>query len=111
MAGNLGWEKIIQAHSQGDEMNMRETGKRKNKGPNFNVYVGTTFRHEVFRVIEALAASYQLANAQVVRELFLRGLAAYNRDGKLSENRALDADELTSIVTRFTEDPSVEIAA
>jgi len=38
---------------------MKESGKRKNKGPNFNVYVGTTFRHEIFCEIEALAASHK----------------------------------------------------
>ena len=54
---------------------MKEASKRKNKGRTFDVYVGTTFLHEIFCEIEALAASHKLANAQVVRELFLRGLA------------------------------------
>jgi hypothetical protein len=89
------------------EMNMKESGKRKNKGPNFNVYVGATFRHEVFCEIEALAASHKLANAQVVRELFLRGLAAYSRDGRISEN-AVDSE---LAITPFLQEAPVEFAA
>jgi len=86
---------------------MKES-RKKNKGPNFNVYVGTTFRHEVFCEIEALAANYQLANAQVVRELFLRGLAAYNRDGRLNE---AEPEDLTEAATQFSKVAAIEIAA
>ena len=87
------------------EMKMKESSRRKNKGPNFNVYVGTTFRHEIFCRIEALAANHELANAQVVRELFLRGLAAYQRDGKLSETN----DEVSA--PSYLQESAVEIAA
>jgi len=82
---------------------MKETSRRKNKGRTFNVYVGTTFRHEIFCEIEALAASHKLANAQVVRELFLRGLAAYNRDGQITENG--------TAASPFLKEAAVEIAA
>jgi hypothetical protein len=86
---------------------MNESPKRKNKGPNFNVYVGTTFRDEVFCEIEALAASHKLASAQVVRELFLRGLAAYGRDDRLTESAA----DSGLAVTPYMEEAPVEIAA
>ncbi len=43
-----------------------------------------SFPHAVFCEIEALAKEHGLANAQVVRELFFRGLAAYRDDGQLS---------------------------
>ena len=87
---------------------MKEASRRKNKGRAFNVYVGTTFRHEIFCEIEALAASHKLANAQVVRELFLRGLAAYNSDGKITENT--NSNELTAS-TPCLEAAAVDIAA
>jgi len=86
---------------------MKESTKRKNKGPNFNVYVGTTLRYEVFCEMEALASSHKLANAQVVRELFLCGLAAYGRDGRVRES-AVNSD---LAVTPFLEEAEVEIAA
>lgn len=62
---------------------MNERPKRKSKGPDFRVYVATSFPHANFCEIEKLAKEYGLRNAQIVRELFLRGLAAYHNDGKL----------------------------
>lgn len=64
---------------------MRESSRKKSKGPDFRVYVGTSFPNTVFCEIEMLAKEQGLAAAQVVRELFLRGLAAYHRDGSLLE--------------------------
>jgi hypothetical protein len=64
---------------------MSETMRKKNKGPDFRVYVGTSFPNPIFCEIESLAKQHGLAAAQVVRELFMRGLAAYQRDGNLSE--------------------------
>ncbi|PYS20738.1 MAG: hypothetical protein DMF72_19985 [Acidobacteria bacterium] len=73
---------------------MAETLRKKNKGPDFRVYVGTSFPNPIFCEIESLAKQHELAAAQVVRELFMRGLAAYQRDGNLSEVAAT-AESLT----------------
>jgi hypothetical protein len=64
---------------------MPESSRKKSKGSDFRVYVGTSFPNTIFCEIEVLAKEHGLAAAQVVRELFLRGLAAYHRDGKLKE--------------------------
>jgi hypothetical protein len=64
---------------------MYATGQKKTKGAKFRVYIATSFEHQVFCEIEALARNCGLANAQLVRELFLRGLAAYHRDGEIYE--------------------------
>lgn len=85
---------------------MAEPKRKKSKGPDFRVYVGTSFPHRVFSEIERLAEERELAAAQVVRELFLRGLAAYHRDGKLSES----FEDHANLVIPETEE-SVEIAA
>lgn len=82
---------------------MSELKRKKSKGPDFRVYVGTSFPHPIFCEIEKLAKERELAAAQVVRELFLRGLAAFQRDGKLSE----ESNNLT--IEDRTE--TVEIAA
>jgi len=68
--------------------------------------VGTSFPNAVFCEIESLAKQHGLAAAQVVRELFLRGLAAYHRDGNLSE-AVENADRLTIAAP----EQAVEIAA
>ncbi len=83
---------------------MSESSRKKSKGSDFRVYVGTSFPNPVFCEIEGLAKEHGLAAAQVVRELFLRGLAAYHRDGNLNEstNQTLMIPEPTG---------SVEIAA
>lgn len=64
---------------------MPDTGQKKTKGERFRVYIATSFEHPVFCEIESLAKHHGLANAQLVRELFLRGLAAYHRDGEVCE--------------------------
>jgi len=64
---------------------MHTTGQRKTKGERFRVYIATSFEHPVFCEIENLAGHHGLANAQLVRELFMRGLAAYHRDGEIYE--------------------------
>ncbi len=84
---------------------MRESSRKKSKGPDFRVYVGTSFPNTVFCEIELLAKEHDLAAAQVVRDLFLRGLAAYHRDGSLSEA----AHHQVSMMSEQSE--SVEIAA
>ncbi len=63
---------------------MAELKRKKSKGPDFRVYVGTSFPHGIFCEIEKLAVERELAAAQIVRELFMRDLAAYHRDGLLS---------------------------
>jgi hypothetical protein len=85
---------------------MSESTRKKNKGPDFRVYVGTSFPNLVFCEIESLAKEHRLAAAQIVRELFLRGLAAYHRDGNLSEG-APEAEPLAISARGET----VEIAA
>jgi len=85
---------------------MAESNRKKSKGPDFRVYVGTSFPHRVFCEIERLAEERELAAAQVVRELFLRGLAAYQRDGKLSES----FEDNTNLAIPGTAE-AVEIAA
>ena len=90
---------------------MNESGKRKSKGPDFRVYVGTSFPNNVFCEIEALAKNYQTGNAQVVRQLFLRGLAAYHRDGKLGETTVEETNELISTVNQFADEDAANIAA
>lgn len=83
---------------------MSESTRKKNKGPDFRVYVGTSFPNVTFCEIESLAKQHGLAAAQVVRKLFLRGLAAYHRDGHISE--VVD-DHLTI----SAQEEAVEIAA
>lgn len=88
---------------------MNEVRKRKSKGPNFNVYVAVSFPNETFCEIEVLGEQNGLAKAQLVRELFLRGLAAYHRDGRLSE--IAEHDRNVSTVRQFTAEGAVEVAA
>lgn len=70
---------------------MNLTDKRKTKGHNFRVYVATSFPHASFCEIEELAKEHGLGNAQIVRELFFRGLAAYHDDGRLYVEEAVDS--------------------
>jgi hypothetical protein len=88
---------------------MNEVRKRKSKGPNFNVYVAVSFPNETFCEIEVLGEQNGLAKAQLVRELFLRGLAAYHRDGRLSE--IAEHDRSVTTVRQFTAEGAVEVAA
>ena len=85
---------------------MPESSRKKSKGPDFRVYVGTSFPNTIFCEIEALAKENGLAAAQVVRKLFLRGLAAYHRDGNLNE---VATQHQTLMIREQSE--SVEIAA
>lgn len=85
---------------------MSDSSRKKSKGPDFRVYVGTSFPNAVFCEIEMLAKEHRLAAAQVVRQLFLRGLAAYQRDGSLDDNM----QEHESLMMR-EQSESVEIAA
>ena len=88
---------------------MSEARKRKSKGPTFNVYVAVSFPNETFCEIELLGQENGLAKAQLVRELFLRGLAAYRRDGRLSEVNELDRG--LASVSQFADDAAVDVAA
>ncbi len=76
---------------------MSEARKRKSKGPDFNVYVAVSFPNQIFCEIERLGRETGMAKAQLVRGLFLRGVAAYYRDGKLTETTAHDNHQLSSI--------------
>jgi len=84
---------------------MSESTRKKNKGPDFRVYVGTSFPNGIFCEIEVLAKEHRLAAAQIVRELFLRGLAAYQRDGRISEG----AQEVEPLIS--AQGDTAEIAA
>ena len=88
---------------------MSESRKRKNKGPNFNVYVAVSFPNEIFCEIELLGRQVGLAKAQLVRELFLRGLAAYHRDGRMSE--LAEHDRSAAIISQFETTDAVDVAA
>ncbi len=88
---------------------MNEVRKRKSKGPNFNVYVAVSFPNETFCEIEVLGEQNGLAKAQLVRELFLRGLAAYHRDGRVSE--MAEHDRSVPAVRQFAAEGAVEVAA
>jgi len=50
-----------------------------------NVHVGTSLRLAVLMELEAIAHEHNLKLAKLVRQLTLRGLAAYRRDGLLDE--------------------------
>lgn len=50
-----------------------------------NVHVGTSLRLDVLMELEAIAREHNLKLARIVRQLTLRGLAAYRRDGLLEE--------------------------
>lgn len=57
----------------------------RRKGGDFNVNLGASLPASVVDEMEFLAQSRGLKKARVLRELALRGLAAYHRDGRLSE--------------------------
>lgn len=80
--------------------------RKKSKGSDFRVYVGTSFPNPIFCEIESLSKQHGFAAAQVVRELFLRGLAAYRRDGRLIEV----AEGSDALATAAQAEP-IEIAA
>jgi hypothetical protein len=86
---------------------MSEARKRKSKGPNFNVYVAVSFPNETFCEIELLSQQTGLAKAQLVREMFLRGLAAYHRDGKVREAPDCSLAGLAD----FVQEGAVDVAA
>ena len=62
-----------------------ETIKRESKGSTYKVNVGMTIEIRIFEELEELAIRKGLKKAHLLRAFFLRGLAAYRRDGKLSE--------------------------
>jgi|GEM_PF-3613551 len=88
---------------------MSEVRKRKSKGPTFNVYVAVSFPNETFCEIEHLGQENGLAKAQLVRELFMRGLAAYHRDGKVTEGAAHDRD--VASISQFATEGAIDVAA
>lgn len=58
--------------------------KRKYRGGDFGVAVGTSVPSTAFNEIEALARTLGTTKSGVARLLLLRGLAEYQRDGKLT---------------------------
>jgi hypothetical protein len=55
------------------------------QGKHINVHVGTSLRLDVLMELETIARERNLKLAKIVRQLALRGLAAYRRDGLLDE--------------------------
>lgn len=77
---------------------MNEFGRRKFRGKCFTVNVGTTLPELIFCEVEEFAKRHGITNARVIRELSLRGLAPYHRDGKLgafAEDSNGSAESLT----------------
>lgn len=68
------------------------TERRKYRGPEFGVNIGTSVSPKTFDRIENLTNEYGLKKAEIVRRLILRGLAEYDRDGQLSSAAAMSAD-------------------
>lgn len=72
-------------------MSVRELELEKSKcapqgeTKHINVHVGTSLRLDVLMELETLAREHNLKLAKIVRQLTLRGLAAYRRDGLLEE--------------------------
>ncbi len=70
---------------------------RKNKGSAHRIYVATSFLSDIFGEIERLSNDSGLGKAQVVRALFIRGLAAYYRDGQMSHAQDTKLVESTNL--------------
>jgi hypothetical protein len=51
----------------------------------WNVNIGTSVPYLVFEKLESIVAEENAARAVVIRKLLLRGIAAYELDGKLDE--------------------------
>jgi len=63
----------------------RSTCTQRGETKHINVHVGTSLRLDVLMELEAIARERNLKLARIVRQLTLRGLAAYRRDGLLDE--------------------------
>lgn len=72
---------------------MKTEEKRKYRGPDFGVNVGASVSPATFSEIEGLAKAFGTTKSRVVRELLVRGLAEYHRDGKLIAQRTMPPDE------------------
>lgn len=70
---------------------------RKNKWSEHRVYVGTSVPNSIFGEIERLAKEANLGKAQIARALFIRGLAAYYRDGQMSHEHDTKLVETTNL--------------
>lgn len=64
---------------------METRNKKRSKGESWSVNVATSIEPKVFEVLEEVAARNGLTKSHILRAFFLRGMAAYNRDGKLNE--------------------------
>lgn len=67
--------------------------KRKYRGAEFGVNIGTSVAPQTFYEIESLASEFRITKAEVVRRLVLRGLAEYHRDGRLPRGMEVRVDE------------------
>lgn len=58
---------------------------RRTPRANYTVNIGASLPAPVVDEIESLAHRYGMKKARILRELALRGLADYHRDGRLGE--------------------------
>jgi hypothetical protein len=70
---------------------------RKSKWSEHRVYLGTSVPNSIFGEIERLAKECNLGKAQIARALCIRGLAAYYRDGQLSQEHDTKLVETTNL--------------
>lgn len=75
---------------------MKTSEKRKYSGGDFGVAVGTSVPSTAFNEIEALARTLGTTKSGVARLLLLRGLAEYQRDGKLTATAVMPFSDVAS---------------
>lgn len=71
------------------------TERRKYRGAEFGVNIGTSVSPKTFYQIENLTKEFGVKKAEIVRRLILRGLAEYYRDGQLPASAAVSVDAIT----------------
>lgn len=70
--------------------------KRKYRGGDFGVAIGTSVPATAFYEIESLARKLGSTKSGVARLLVLRGLAEYHRDGNLTASTVMPLTETSS---------------
>lgn len=74
----------INSEQQANNIKQRK-GRRKNGAHELLVHTGVSLPLSVRKEIESLVTMRNSTLAEVVRQLVIRGLAAYHRDGLLQE--------------------------
>ena len=85
---------------------MKTSKKRKYRGCDFGVGLGTNVPSTAFHEIEAIAMTLGTTKSGVARLLLLRGLAEYHRDGKLTTTAGMPFSEVASHTTASQTDSS-----